>query len=92
MVVLRWVCSCGQRHDIEQVKARREREGRPPLPMPTHGDLMLCIGCGEPHAFQENAAPVVVPWTVCAQLLAGCGEFERLNSFTRTRAIIRSMN
>jgi hypothetical protein len=53
---------------------------------------MLCIGCGEPHAFQENAAPVVVPWTVCAQVLVAAGAADRLASFTRARALIRSMS
>jgi len=92
MVVLRWVCSCGQRHDVDEASARRERAGLPPLPPPAAGDLMLCVGCGEPHAFQENAAPVVLPWSVCAQVLVAAGAADRLASFTRARAIIRSMN
>jgi hypothetical protein len=53
---------------------------------------MLCVGCGEPHAFQENAAPVALPWSVCTQVLVAAGAADRLASFTRARAIIRSMN
>jgi hypothetical protein len=87
MVKLQWVCSCGQRHDAAAKFARQiDAGGR----LPEAGDVLLCVGCGEPFAFQENADPVKLPWTGLVHLLRNTPE--RLRSFTMARALIRGMN
>lgn len=86
MVKLQWICACGQQHDAEAKFKGRTHKGRA-LPQP--GDVMLCIGCGEPFAFQDGADPIKLPWSALVQLLQG--HPEQLKSFTVTRALIRSM-
>lgn len=90
MVVLQWVCACGQRHDAAQdFRVSGPIRGRT---MPQAGDVLMCRGCGEAHRFQEHAAPARLAWPACLQLLLLTGQFERFSTFARSRAIIRGQS
>lgn len=88
MVVLQWVCSCGQRHDFEAFLATVGAGA----PRPTPGDVGLCRGCGEAFTFRDGATPARVPWHVCAQLMILAGEWLRLGSFSAAREQARRAN